>query len=298
MYQYRLATALVAAGRDAKAKTYLLGLWQRRPGDGAVNRELARLEARAGRMEEAVRYYQQAVHGSWETRDPVATRHEVRLELAEALVAEGSKAGAEAQLITLAAETSRQPDESVRLGELLLRVDAPRRALTLFRSALSERPRHAGALSGAGRAAFAVGEYVSARRYLERAVRERPDAGDLRLAGIAEQVLASDPFRPRLSAAERGRRAAAAWQAAVTRAANCRNRLPHLAPGAADTVQQSLEQLRPRIRPALLAQDADLLEDAMDRVFAAEAWASRECGEPQGVDLALGLIARHRSEAP
>jgi tetratricopeptide (TPR) repeat protein len=292
--QLRLARALVAAARDARARTYLLALWQRRPGDGLVNVELARLEARAGRLDEAIRYYQHAVHGSWDDGDPMGARHRVRLELAEKLAEHGSNARAEAELITLAAERPRGAEESVRLGELLLRVGAPRRARDLFRSALAAEPRHSPALSGAGRAAFAAGEYAAARPYLERALRERPDPEDARLLAVAQQVLASDPLRPRLSAAERGRRAAAAWRAALARLESC-------APGregAAAAAGPLREKLEARPSPALLARDPDLREEVMERVFDVETWAARECGEPHGVDLALTLLARGRAEAP
>lgn len=287
--QYRLAAALVAAGRDARARTYLLGLWQRRPGDGLVNVELARLEARAGRLEEAIRYYQQAVHGSWDHGDPIGARHRVRLELAEKLAEHGANARAEAEVITLAAEGPRGVDESVRLGDLLLRVGAPRRALELFRSALAAEARHPAALSGAGRAAFAAGDYASARAYLGRALRERPGAEDARLLGVAEQVLACDPFRVRLSARERGRRAAEAWRAASARLSSCS--------ANAETLRLNLEELRPRWDAASLARDPDLREEVMERVFEVETWAARECEAPQGVDLALTLLARRRAEA-
>jgi len=300
--QYRLAAALVAAGRDARARTYLLALWQRRPGDGPVNLELARLEARAGRLDEAIRYYQHAVHGSWDTGDPLGARHRVRLELAEKLAEQGSNARAEAELITLAAERPRGAEESVRLGELLLRVGAPRRARDLFRSALAAKPRHVAALSGAGRAAFAAGDYVSVRPYLERALKERPDAEDARLLAVAQQVLASDPLRPRLSAAERGRRAGAAWRAALARLAACSVAPegappPGAGPAAAESLRLRLEDRRPP-SGAALARDPDLREEVMERVFEVETWAARKCGEPQGVDLALTLLARRRAEAP
>jgi tetratricopeptide (TPR) repeat protein len=295
--QYRLAAALVAAGRDARARTYLLALWQRRPGEGRVNVELARLEARAGRLDEAIRYYQQAVHGSWDHGDPIAVRHRVRLEMAEKLAEQGSNARAEAEIIILAAEGPLGADESVHLGELHLRVGAPERALALFRSALAADGRHPAALAGAGRAAFAAGDYASARPYLERALRARPDARNARLLAAARQVLAADPSRPRLSTAERGRRAAQAWQAALDRLSSCSPAREPAASAGAESLQLRLEELRPRSGAASLARDPDLREELMDRVFDVETWSARECGEPQGMDLALTLLARRRAKA-
>ncbi len=47
LYQLRVAQALIAANQPEEARAYLLSLWERTPGSGIVNLELARLAERA-----------------------------------------------------------------------------------------------------------------------------------------------------------------------------------------------------------------------------------------------------------
>ena len=48
----------------------------------------------------------------------------------------------------------------------------------------------------------------------------------------------------------------------------------------------------PKVRERNLARDPDLLIKVTDMVFEIEKVTERECGEPQGVDLALLLLSR------
>lgn len=298
--QLRLAEALVAARRDDRARSHLLTLWAREPGSGVVNLLLARLASGHGRVEEAESHYVQAIHGSWDTAaDPVAERRRVRLELVRFLLGRGLSAQAQSQLLALAPETPREAGAQSQLGSLFLGAGEDRRALEAFRAALALSPDHAEALSGAGEAAFRLGEYWNARRYLQRAARAGGAADGRQRLELTELVLSLDPFLPRLSSSERARRTVRAWEAVTARVEACASQPSPAAATAAraetlEGLRAALEEERPRVTVPLLSRDPDLVEAAMDRVFAAERDASVVCDPPQGPDLALRLIAEGR----
>jgi tetratricopeptide (TPR) repeat protein len=117
--ELRLAHTLAAAGHFPEARAYLLSLWEREPGSGTVNLELARLEAHSGSASQAVQYYHNAVDGQWE-ENPAEHRRQARLELADFLLKAGQEAQAQAELIALAADLPRDPALETQVGGLLL----------------------------------------------------------------------------------------------------------------------------------------------------------------------------------
>ena len=64
-YRLALAAALAADRQDDAATQVLLGVRELTPEDPEVNVQLARLEARHDDLTGTVRYYQNAVYGSW-----------------------------------------------------------------------------------------------------------------------------------------------------------------------------------------------------------------------------------------
>jgi tetratricopeptide (TPR) repeat protein len=244
-YQLRLAQALLASGRGDEAGAYLLTLRQGEPGHGLVNLELARLAARAGRVEEAHRYYHDAIYGEWEL-DAQSWRRSARFELVEFLLAQGERAEAGAVLRPLAQDLPEDAAAHAEVGRLFLGAGDPTRALTQFRRALEIEAGNAEALAGATEAAFALGRYPAVVEYGERALRrDRKSAGLASRVETARQVLALDPARARLSGAERGRRVRRVFDIAVAEAERCAR-----SPGAghvADLARRARE-LRPALR--------------------------------------------------
>jgi tetratricopeptide (TPR) repeat protein len=305
----RLAQALAAAGRDAEARAHLLTLREGAPGDGVINRELARLAARDGDVTGASHYYRNAIEGAWATA-PDANRREVRLELAELLVWRGTPARAEAELITLAADMPRDPALHVRVGDLLMQAHQPRRAFDLYTAALRIDPASRRALQGAGESAFRLTNYVTARRYLAAVVAAEPDNTHVRgRLDTITAVLGLDPFRRGLTARERARRAVLAFEIATTRLQACSGSLGISLPGAeaaspipeaaaVDGLQRLWTEVRetaPMVKDNALSRDPDALDRVMDLVFRIEDTCEARCGEAgHGSDQALVLIARDR----
>jgi hypothetical protein len=149
-------------------------------------------------------------------------------------------------------------------------------------------------LAGAGYAAFELGQYPLAQRYLQAAV--TADANDTSSAErlqTTELVLHLDPFRRQIPVAERNRIVVRAFQAAGERLKTCR--LPGVVSGAKTgepPLVDQWERLKPQITEAGLRRNPDLVETAMDLVFRIEREASAACGMPTGTDLALLLISR------
>ncbi len=304
-YELRLAEALTAAGNSpgarGEARTYLLALLDRQPGNATVNLELARLAAADHSIADAVRYYHQAIYGEWDF-NAVARRKNARLELVEYLLAEGQKDSARAELIALAADLPTDPALQTRVGMLLLQVGGYDDALKLFDEALAHDPHAAPALAGAGESYFHKGDYEQAERYLAKAVQQDPRLTQAKvLSGTARDVLELDPFNRRLGNMERGRRAAMDFHAALARLQSCAaTRGIDLKAQGSDPLQTANQQaldLQPRAQQLNLGRDAELLSHVMDAAFAMEQASAKACGEPEGQDLALLLISREQGGA-
>jgi tetratricopeptide (TPR) repeat protein len=295
--EIRLTHTLAAAGHFPEARAYLLNLWEREPGNGTVNLELGRLAAHSGSAAQAVQYYHNAVYGQWED-NPAEHRRQARLELAEFLLKAGQKAQAQAELIALAADLPRDPALETQVGALLLNAREYEHAGGLFRGALRLRPNYSPALEGAGEASFEMGHYSDARRYLARASRQSPlstqSQSHLELAAL---IVESDPLAPRLSSQERARRTLRVFTQSMERLSGCAaargvSFANELQPSDLQKLHALASALRPKVRDAKLARDPDLMMKVTDLVFAIEKATERECGEPQGLDLALLLLAR------
>jgi tetratricopeptide (TPR) repeat protein len=297
LIELQLAYALAAAGHLPEARAYLLGLWEREPGSGTVNLELARLAAHSSSVPEAGQYYHDAIYGQWDD-DPAGHRRRARLELAEFLLNAGQKAQAQAELIALTADLPPDPALETQVATLLLETAEYEHAAPLFRQVLRLRPNYAQALEGAGEASFEMGNYRDARRYLARAKREGAlsPQSQSRLE-TATLILESDPLAPRLSGQERATRAVHAFTQSMERLSGCaaaRGVSLENGPQQSDLrkVNALALALQPKVRERNLARDPDLLLMVTDMVFEIEKVTERVCGEPQGVDLALLLLSR------
>lgn len=292
-----LAKALVADARFDEARTYLASLADRAPQDGDVNLELARLAARDGRFDDAVLHYHRAVYGLW-SADPDSSRRGARLELVDYLLQHGRRMDALAELIASAANLPPDPALHLRIADRFLQVEDFPSALDQYRQVLRLDHNRSAAYLGAGKAAFSLGQYPAAQHYLQDALaRGLQDAQAAGMLTTANLVLASDPARPNLTPPERRARIFAAFQQAGVRAQQCLQ-------SQAANENADLRQLYAHwttldraMRANARRADAGTLVDAMDTATRIEQLAATQCGQPQGLDLALLLIARNREGA-
>jgi len=153
-FQFHLAQALAANGRNEEARAYLLALLSDSPGSGEINLELARIAAEDGAKmtPDALRYYHAAIYGVWDN-DPIARRWQVRRELCEYLLNNNEMNQAEAEIVALADNTSPEDIPAQKAaGNLLLRTRMWSRALQEFQTVLSQDPDDEDALAGAATA--------------------------------------------------------------------------------------------------------------------------------------------------
>jgi tetratricopeptide (TPR) repeat protein len=301
-YQLRLAQALARAEDSeearAEARTYLLSLLEREPGNGVVNLELARLATRGGDVSDALRYYHGAIYGAW-TDHQVAKRRAARLELVQFLLDVGQKEAARAELIAMAPDLPADPVLQTRVGNLLLRVQGYDDALKLFQRALLEDPRLPAALAGAGECHFQEGNYARAERYLTKAVQQDPSLVDAaRMRDTARAILNLDPFGRHLSNLERARRAAMDFKTAGARLASCAGEkgidLKASGGNRMQILSAEANELQPRAQQRYVSRDPELLSHVMDVVFEIEQTTAHACGQPHGQDFSLLLIAQEQ----
>jgi len=300
LVQLLLAEALLADGRLPEARSYLVNLWDRSPGSGKVNYDLAHVSMRTGDWEQAVRYFQTAIYGSWD-EDPAQQRNKVRLELFELLLARGQTSEAQAELASVAADI---PPEDATLheqtGRLFLKAGLPGKAVTEYEAALRNNPRQPQWLEEAGFAAFAAGDYAKAETFLARAARENPSSEDHELLRTVREVLDDDPLRAGLSNEERAQRSWRAFQQGLARLQECTgsNADPQPSqqiPSDLYSLLQDAKGLKGRVSLQSLRKDPDLRNEAMQLVFHIEESTLKTCGTPTGTDHALLLIGKEHA---
>jgi len=302
-FQFQLAKALSAAGREDEAKAYLQTLLSEAPGNGEINLELARIAVRQRQMSEAMRYFQGAIYGEWD-RDPIEKRWEVRKELCEYLIDQGALQQIEGELIALVDNTSPTDEKrSKEVGALLLRVQLWARSLRVYQSALALNMQDADALVGAGTAAFQLGKYAQALEYFDRLPAEkRSEPGVSGMLETSRLFFDLDPFQRDLSVSKRVERTTKALAIAHSRLQECAgklggwNGLPSNGEGLQklNTTSQSMAKewsiQSLRIHP-------DRIEPAMAWVFEVENETALLCGAAQSENNALWLLGRSRGNS-
>jgi tetratricopeptide (TPR) repeat protein len=311
-YQLSLGRALRDTDRLDEAQSYLQSLWERTPENGTINLALARVAARRGSVEDAIRYYHNAMYGVWPS-DADANRRKARFELIQFLLQKNALAQARSELVALTAFLPADPALRLETAELLDQAQDYPDAIAEFEKVLHSDRGNAAALAGAGQAAYQMGHYRTAERYLQSAVNANPQDAKLRnLKTSATQILAADPFVRRISDAERDRRITAAFEQAGKRLSECAQQrgvdLSQVKPGAsalsAATPASPLAALqsrwlatKPQLRRLRFSAQTDLPDTIMDLVFDIEQQTAAICGEPQGVDEALLRISGDRENA-
>ena len=284
-YRLALAEALADARQDEAAEQQLLAIRETLPEDPDVSVQLARLAVKRGDLDAARRYYESALNALWQPA-AMPRRTELRTELINLLLDHGEPARALSELLTLAAGTPEVAPAKVATARLFLKAGQPQQAYTTFIDALRIDPANRDAAAGAGEAAFAIGNFAAARKYLAGAVDPTGHlAAERQLAGL---VIDADPLAPRLPITERRRRLAAAMSRADERASQC----PAI--GADDADRTELTALSGRLGKI---QDTSDVEHALDVLYRLERRAA-DCAEPTPLDRALLIIGRRHGSEP
>ena len=295
--QIELAEALGAAGRMQEAVAYFNTLLETRPGNGQINLQLARLAARQGDEALAIQHYQAALDGTWQG-DGYVRRREVRLEVSRYLIDRKRYNDAKTQLLITAGNAPEDPNIEIVVAGLLEQAHDPANALHFYRKALEHRPVQLAALLGASRAAYALGRYQQAKELLERTLNH--PGFDKQPSDVQAQYrdMLSDADHilllypdPGLSFHARAERILNARRIAQDRLAACLNTKTAV-PQQLQTLDGQWKQLPAALHLLQLEQNPELEQTIMQLVYQTEQITSQQCSAPTGNDALLLKIAQ------
>jgi tetratricopeptide (TPR) repeat protein len=290
-YLLSLARALQAARRDNEARELLLQIRENIPENPEINLELARISAREKDTSEALRYYHNALYGIWTGDDIDKQRQQIRRELIEFLISQNAEQQALSETIALSAHLPSTAEDHLQLAELFFRVDDLSNALENYKWVLRREPRDQVALLGAGKAAFKLGNYDAAKRFLNTIGGRNREAEDM--LETSRLVLDSDPLGPRLTETERWRRVGEDLKEASSSVENCAMRQSDGA--ATQKLQNVLDELTKQRRALFAARkspDPNMVFSSLDAVYSAEIALTSSCGPLSDRDAALLLVAQ------
>lgn len=302
--EIELAEALAAAGRTQEATSYFNTLWEAEPGSGIINLQLARLAVRQGNQPDALVHYHASIYGNWEG-DGSVRRREVRLELINYLISVQRFPQARSELLIASGNAPDDPEVKLQIAALMEKAEDPGSAGQIYRSILLHQSRNLTALKGAARTAFALGNFVQSRDYVERALanpveqsdsaQERQDLRDLLEQSV--QILLLYPS-PALTVRAQAERVLRDRNLVYERLRDCGIPLPGqpandaTPPLLAEAVKnwESLPSFANLTVPSL-ESDADLRQQVMKRVYETERAADKSCDAPTGENALLSRIA-------
>jgi tetratricopeptide (TPR) repeat protein len=309
--QIELARALAELGTPRslqEATVYLNTLWEKEPGNGNINLQLARVAARQGQMGAALDHYHAAIYGVWEG-DGTIRRRQVRLELVRYLIQQNRFSDARDELL-IAAGNDTTTAGLMEVAGMLAEAHDPADALRIYRDVAGRRPLEPKALEGAGQMAFLLARYRMARTYLDRALKASSTAHPLSDPAVAEKnlqianaVMAIYPSED-LPRRERLRRVVLAHDLAQKRYLSCANGTGgrNTSPQNGRTQIRNNEQMaalgnhwqsmRLNLTVPALAENPRLEQATMQLVYETEQLTTQVCGEPTGEDAALLRIAQ------
>jgi tetratricopeptide (TPR) repeat protein len=295
-YELSLARTLRDSGRTAEAEAYLISLWERTPQNGAVNLALGRLAARQANIEKIIQYYHNAIYGVWDS-DPENNRLNAWFELVELLLHLNARPQAQAELIALSVNVPPRPDLLMRVADLFAQAQDYDHALATYARVLQLDRANAKASTGAAQAAFKLGRYRTAERYLETANKANP--GNAQIAEMlrtSKLILGQDPFSRGLSPQERSRRIRTVLAESGKRLDECiRSQAGGSSAPSANlpSLKMEWEQMNRRLRRLGFAGESGLADEVMDLVLRIEQQTTGCASSTE--DQALLLLAQSRA---
>lgn len=292
-YLLSLSRALAQKRAYDSARAILLGIRESAPEDAEINLDLARLSAARQDVTEALRFFHDALYAPWPASQ-AERRRAVRVELIRFLLAHGQSRRAQSELLAAGADMPDDVLHHVQLAELFSQAGDHRDALEHFQRALRLAPQDDAVLAGAGQAAFGVGNYALARRYLGHTQTDSEAVRGLR--EVVDLVVSRDPTASRIGAAERYRRLDANLTYVEQRLAGCVAQHGNVPSDDQRVLQTEVQAFaRPLRRSAML--DQDTIESGIDLIERVERGIVESCGPQTAVDRALLLIGRQHGAA-
>ena len=205
-YRLSFADALINEGRVDEAESHIDQLLQEDPTNGVLNLMRGRIAVKRGQINPAIDFYERAVYEYW----PPARadeRRQARWELIQLLSQTGRREEMIAELMTMYANAPNDANLRMRIGFELLKHSATSEGAQVFREITRASPRNGEAHRGLGEALMTGGDFIPARRELERAVRlNGKDRGSAEQLALTNSIIDLDPELPGLTSYDRYRR--------------------------------------------------------------------------------------------
>ncbi|MEO8051847.1 MAG: tetratricopeptide repeat protein [Acidobacteriota bacterium] len=288
-YQRTLGQAQLAAGKLADAEATLNALLASDSTDGPANLIMARVQVKEGQFPEAISYFHRAIYGQWPD-DAAAYRLHVRFELIDLLAQRDSKEELLAELLPVEDQAPRDIAARERMGRLLLQAGSPVRSGNVFRGILQEAPANAGAYAGLGDAEFAQGNYRTAQRDFQNALRLAPDDAAIRKRlDLCNDLLTLDPTVRGLDSAERLNRSRKLLTLTADDATQCAGNNP--TPEMRVLLDAAAKVLKAR-RHGRPSADAESNLDLAEQIWQARGKDCKRPAKDSPMSLVLDRLAR------
>ena len=295
-YTLALANALASADHVEEARQALLRLRTSTPESGEINLNLARLDAKEGRMTEAVLYYHNALYGIWPRDQLAGQRTRVRVELVQYLLAAQDTSQALSELLILSSDIPDNVPSHNNVGQMFLEAGDSQHAAEQFVQALRINSKDPAALSGAGRATFNLGDYINADRYLQSAETNGSKSKDtLTLLEQTRLILSHDPLAAQLGTEERIRRISENLNFASRELQSCidKNQGDEALSAMLTPLEAEVEEgMQGPFRPKELRADPEGFRIGMNLIQRIETATGQICGASSNMDKALLFISR------
>ena len=296
-YLFSLAQALEAAGRITEARSYLLSLLEDEPGNGPYNLQLARLAAKENDVSHAMRYFNGAIYGAWES-DPISKRQQARQELVSYLLEKGMNTQARGELLTFTTDMPKTAQSEFWVANAFSRLGDDSSALQFYKAGLRLDRRNAGAMLGAGESSFRLLRYHEALNYFKAALALRPDATTSGWLQLTSMTMDLNPFQSQMSAVERRHRLILAMDIADQRLRACtqlQNGSSANSPSTSQSLRAQWIQLDDQLQNARSDSDVvQLLAPAANLIVNIE--KQNRCSAPAVGDQALLQIYANAEE--
>lgn len=294
--EIELATALAAAGNYRESAAYFNSLLEAQPGNGYIHLQLARLAAKQNNPRLAEEHYQRALDGTWEG-DGYLRRLSVRLELARYLTSQKDFSHAQTQLRTAAGNAPDEPETQLQIAALMGQAQDPEDAFQIYLSQMQHKGAPLEAFEGAGRTAYLLGRFGTARDALARAVDHPQFAVQDEDARNSVKQMLEDSIRilqlypdPNLNVRALAGRILANSNIARARFSSCLTDAS--AAGKLANLQTRWQQIPANLTVRALEQDPQMEQTIMSLVYDTERQTAQLCGVPSGDDALLLKIAQ------
>jgi tetratricopeptide (TPR) repeat protein len=194
--------------------------------------------------------------------------------------------------VALSADLPDDPALHVQVGLLFSRAGDGQHALQQFQRALQLSPANAAGLAGAGQAAFQLGDYALARKYLLSAPATAEGVKETR--ELVDLVLSYDPLASRIGSYARRRRLTDGLSHAEERLDRClaQSSSGDTAPNDGSSLRVETQTFETQLSHSGPLEE-DTIEAGVELIDRVERFIGERCPPWDPLDRALVLIAQH-----